>query len=80
MKPRNRDEIRSLFPYARLKEAREITEIPEDVLRDRDERLRKAPSSLTAELMGDPIPGRSALDLKGKAFLTMRRPGSEAED
>jgi hypothetical protein len=64
LKPRNRDEIRSLFPYARLREAREVTEIPEDVLRDRDDRLRKGHATLTAELMGDPIPGRSALDMR----------------
>lgn len=69
MKPRNRAEIRALFPYARLAEAREVTEIPDEVLRDRDERLRKSPASLTAELMGDPIPGRSALDLKNNQTI-----------
>lgn len=36
--------------------------IPESVLADRDARLAMEPQSITAALMGDPPPGRSALD------------------
>jgi len=61
---RKRPEARSLDPYARLKEACDGRAIPDEVLRDRDERLKLAPASLTAALMGDPIPGRSALDMR----------------
>ena len=35
---------------------------PRDVLFDRDVRLTLVPRSLTAALLGDPLPGRSALD------------------
>src|ERR1035437_175977 len=35
--------------------------IPHDVLADRDARMALAPQSITAMLMGDPIPGLSAL-------------------
>jgi hypothetical protein len=37
-------------------------EIPQSVLLDRERRLELAPRDITAALMGDPIPGRSALD------------------
>lgn len=36
--------------------------VPENVLADREARLSLRPASRTAELMGDPLPGRSALD------------------
>lgn len=36
-------------------------------LADRAAREATAPSSLTAALLGDPLPGRSALDLRGRA-------------
>lgn len=35
---------------------------PDSVLAEREARLAKSHSDLTAELMGDPLPGRSALD------------------
>lgn len=35
---------------------------PDDLLRDRDYRLGLAPRDLTAAIMGDPLPGMSALD------------------
>jgi|SRR5581483_8246679 len=36
--------------------------VPDDVLRERDERRAVAPRSLTAAVLGDPLPGYSALD------------------
>ena len=44
---------------------RNIT-IPEQVLRDRDHRMSLWPSDVMAALMGDPVPGRSALDQRGE--------------
>ena len=41
---------------------RDSISIPRDVLFDRDRRMELAPCSLTAALLGDPLPGRSALD------------------
>jgi hypothetical protein len=40
----------------------ERVRIPEFVLMERDVRLSNSPRSLTAELLGDPLPGYSALD------------------
>lgn len=36
-------------------------------LRERDERLARPHRSITAFMLGDPLPGRSALDLRGRA-------------
>lgn len=42
----------------------ERIEIPATVLAERDRRRYLAPANLTAGLMGDPLPGGSALDRK----------------
>ena len=56
-------EIRALHPYLRVIELRDRLYVPGDILRDRDRRQNLARCmSLTARLMGDPPPGRSALD------------------
>ena len=36
--------------------------VPKEVLADRDARADRIPRDLTAEIFGDPLPGRSALD------------------
>ena len=38
--------------------------VPKSVLIERDKRLLQAPRDLTAALQGDPLPGRSALDMR----------------
>lgn len=42
--------------------------IPREVLFDRDRRMAMAPRNLTAALLGDPLPGRSALDRRGGPY------------
>lgn len=39
---------------------------PLDVLAERDERLARMPRDTTAALLGDPLPGLSALDRRGQ--------------
>ena len=54
--------------------------VPRRILEERDERMMLEPQSLTAMLMGDPLPGRSALDrvqqkdLGGLATSALNRP------
>jgi len=40
--------------------------VPPDRIADRDHRRALSPASITAALFGDPLPGRSALDLRGR--------------
>lgn len=53
--------------YALLKKEPEFVRAPIDTIADRDERYQlwlRQPAA--AALMGDPLPGRSALDMRGK--------------
>lgn len=54
----------SLLVERRLIEPPPI-KVPEDRIADRDRRRALSPASITAALLGDPLPGRSALDLRG---------------
>ncbi len=55
------EQRRAANPYQRPVRSREISEA---ALIEREITLRLAPQSLTARIMGDPLPGRSALDKK----------------
>jgi hypothetical protein len=46
---------------------------PAEVIAERDRALY-APQSLTAMLLGDPLPGRSALDRRGNLFARIAGP------
>jgi response regulator RpfG family c-di-GMP phosphodiesterase len=46
--------------------------IPDHVLAERDQRLARQPRDLTAAIVGDPLPGRSALDRKMANVTAMR--------
>jgi hypothetical protein len=66
--PGDRNPGNTYFPSPRLmagiEEPKKLN-IPHDVLADRERRLSTPPRSLTAALLGDPLPGRSALDKRG---------------
>ena len=48
--------------------------IPAEVITDRDRRRQLEPTSVTAMLMGDPLPGRSALDRQQHRAIPLRQP------
>jgi hypothetical protein len=50
----------------------QVVVAPDHVLAERDQTLARAPRDLIAAIMGDPLPGRSALDRKMASIVAMR--------